>query len=220
MFKRFCEHEERKAAKKKEAELQVSIPMEIENVKIVGCGETIVVAYEFIAVKGNEEVVDISKSITTLSSNEWDVNGVEPSEVYVSFNEEDEVNMELSNINNVCLIFDNVQELPSNDNKLFMVDKKENDSILYFTNPNEACFVFDDFQGYAESIHEEPYIIFSPNQRLIYDDECVPQTIIPDLNKTKIRGWIFFEEGEDDMSKGGTTIQVNNNVLGYIWSED
>ena len=38
---------------------------------------------------------------------------------------------------------------------------------------------------------------------MIYEDECVPQAIMPNLNLTKIRGRIFFEEGEDDMSKVG-----------------
>ena len=50
MFKKFCEHEERKAGKRIEAELQVSTPMEIENVEVVGCGEAIVVAEEFVVV--------------------------------------------------------------------------------------------------------------------------------------------------------------------------
>ena len=81
----------------------------------------------------------------------------------MSLNNENEANMELSNLNNVCFIFDNVQDLPSNGDKLFVVEKEEDDSILHFTNPNETCFVFDEFQGYAESIHEEPYTIFSPN---------------------------------------------------------
>ena len=145
-----------------------------------------------------------------MGSNECDINGVEASEACMSLNNENEVNMELSNINNVCFIFGNVQDLPSNGDKLFVVEKEEDDSILYLTNPNKTCFVFDDFQGYTESIHEEPYIIFSPNQRLMYEDECIPRAIIPNLNKTKIRGRIFFEEREDDMSKiRGKTIQVH-----------
>ena len=56
---------------------------------------------------------------------------------------------------------------------MFVVEKEEDDSILHFTNPNKTCFVFDYFQDYAESIHEEPYIIFSPNQRLIYEEQNV-----------------------------------------------
>ncbi len=59
--------------------------MEIENVEVVGCGEDIVVAEEIVAIKGNEEVIDISKSITILSSNEWDADGVEASEDLVGF---------------------------------------------------------------------------------------------------------------------------------------
>ena len=123
-----------------------------------------------------------------MGSNECDINGVDKSEACMSLNNENEVNMELSNINNVCFIFDNMQDLSSNGEKLFVVDKGDDDSVLHFTNPNKTYFVFDDFQGYAKSIHEEPYIIFSPNQRVIYEDECVPRAIIPNLNKTKIRG--------------------------------
>ena len=58
----------------------------------------------------------------------------------MSLNNENEVNMELSNINNVCFIFDNVQDLSSNGDKLFVGEKEEDDSILHFTDPNETFF--------------------------------------------------------------------------------
>ena len=99
--------------------------------------------------------------------------------------------MDLSDINNVCIVFDKVKDLASNGDKLFVVEKEEVDLILYFTNPNETCFVFDDFQGYAESIHEKPYIIFSPNQRLIHEDECFPRAIIPNPRRLRFKNESF-----------------------------
>ena len=104
-----------------------------------------VVAEELGVVEGITGIIDVLKSNTILGSNVCDINKVEASEACMSLNNENEVNMELSNINNVCFIFDNVRDLPSNGDKLFVVEKEENDPILHFTNPEKTCFVFDDF---------------------------------------------------------------------------
>ena len=98
MFKKFCEHEERKAEEQREAELQVSTLMEIENVEVVGCSEAIVVVEEFIVVESVKEVIDVPKLITILSSNKCDVDGVEASE-----------------------------DLPSNKDQLFMVEQEDDE---------------------------------------------------------------------------------------------
>ena len=119
-----------------------------------------VVAEELGTVEGITGIIDVPKSITILGSNEYYMDGVEASEACMCLNNENEVNMDLSDINNVCFVFDNVKDIPSNGDKLFVMEKEEVDLILFFTNPKETCFVFDDFQGYAESIHDKPYIIF------------------------------------------------------------
>ena len=159
MVNKFCEHEERKAGKRIEAELQDSTPMGIENVEVVGCGEAIVVDDEFVVAESIKEVIDVPKSFTILNSNECDEDGVEASE-----------------------------DLPSNKDQLFGVEQEDDDSKLSLTNINKVCFVFYHFQSYEESIHEDAYVLFPPGQRMIYEDECVPRAIIPNLNKTRIRG--------------------------------
>ena len=96
-------------AKRKEADLQDSTPLEIENVEVVECGEAIVAAEKFVVV---EEIIDTPKSIITLDNNEFEEIEMEDG-AGASFNEEnmeDELNLNFTNHNKSYFIFVNVQD--------------------------------------------------------------------------------------------------------------
>ena len=64
----------------------------------------------------------------------------------------------------------------------------EDELNFNFTDDNKSYFVFVNVQDHEYSSHENTYILFPQILRMIYEDKCVPRVIIPDLNKTNIRG--------------------------------